>query len=59
MSDFTLDTLETIIAALDLDEKAALTAGVDMWHATGNERLGIRGLKVSRRFLPPCCASLA
>ena len=41
------ERVETIIAALDLDEKAALTAGVDMWHATGNERLGIRGLKVT------------
>jgi beta-glucosidase len=41
------ERVEQIIAELDLDEKAALTAGVDMWHGTGNERLGFRGLKVS------------
>lgn len=38
---------EEILASLTLEELAGLTAGVDMWHATGVERLGIRGMKVT------------
>lgn len=38
---------EELLGTLTLDELAGLTAGVDMWHATGIPRLGIRGLKVT------------
>jgi beta-glucosidase len=41
------ERIEKILHELTLDEKAALTAGTDMWHGTGSERLGFRGLKVS------------
>ncbi len=36
-----------LLGDLDLDERAALTAGVDMWHAAGVDRLGLVGLKVA------------
>ena len=39
--------VEQLLAAMDLDEKASLTAGVDMWHGHGVDRLGIVALKVS------------
>ena len=39
--------VEALLSELTLDEKARLTAGIDMWHGSGVERLGIRGLKVS------------
>ena len=38
---------DDLLSELTLDERAALTAGLDMWHGTGVERLGIRGIKVS------------
>lgn len=41
------DRVEGLLAELTPAEKADLTAGVDMWHSRGVERLGIRGLKVS------------
>lgn len=41
------ERVEELIAQMSLDEKAAMTAGVDMWHGTGNERLGVRGIKVT------------
>src|ERR1700712_2342259 len=41
------ERVDKIIAELTLDEKADLTAGTDMWHGTGSDRLGVRGLKVS------------
>lgn len=41
------ERIDDLMAQLTLDEKATLTAGIDMWHAQGVERLGIRGLKVS------------
>ena len=41
------ERVESLLAELTLDEKALLTSGIDMWHAQGVERLGIRGLKVS------------
>ena len=39
--------VEQLLAAMDLDEKASLTAGVDMWHGHSVDRLGIVALKVS------------
>ncbi len=41
------DRVEALLNELTLEEKGALTSGVDMWHGTGVERLGVRGLKVS------------
>jgi beta-glucosidase len=38
---------DDIIAALTLDEKAALAAGTDLWHTPGVERLGIAPIKVT------------
>ena len=32
---------------LTFDEQAALTAGVDMWHTAGVDRLGIAGIGVT------------
>ena len=39
--------LARLLVELDLDERAALTAGVDMWHGAGVDRLGLVGLKVA------------
>lgn len=39
--------VEGLLAEMTLDEKAALTAGVDMWFGTGVERLGVPPVKVS------------
>ncbi|MCU1377199.1 MAG: beta-glucosidase [Acidimicrobiales bacterium] len=44
MTDVTVDEL---VAALTLDEKAALTAGIDMWHTAPIERLGIPSWKMT------------
>ena len=41
------ERVDALIAELTLDEKATLTSGIDMWHANGIDRLGIRGLKVT------------
>lgn len=41
------ERVEELLRQLDLDEKASLTAGVDMWHGHPVERLGIPALKVS------------
>ncbi len=41
------ERVASLLAELTPTEKAELTAGVDMWHSRGVERLGIRGLKVS------------
>jgi beta-glucosidase len=41
------DRVEQLLDQLTLDEKASLTAGVDMWHGHAVERLGIPALKVS------------
>ncbi len=41
------DRVEALLAEMTVEEKAAMTAGIDMWHATGVERLGVRGLKVT------------
>lgn len=41
------DRVEQLLGQLDLDEKASLTSGVDMWHGHGVERLGLVALKVS------------
>ncbi len=41
------ERIDHLMDQLTLDEKATLTTGIDMWHAQGIERLGIRGLKVS------------
>lgn len=42
-----VDRVEALIAQLTIEEQAALTVGVDMWHAAGVERLGITGIKVT------------
>ena len=39
--------VDTLIARLTLDEKAALTAGVDFWHLAGVARLGIPSIQVT------------
>ena len=36
-----------LLAELTVDEKAAMVAGVDMWHTAAVERLGIPALKVT------------
>jgi beta-glucosidase len=41
------DRVDGLLAELTLEEKASLTAGVDMWHGHAVERLGIPALKVS------------
>jgi len=41
------ERVEQLIAELTLDEKAGLTGGIDMWHAIGVERIGLRGLTVT------------
>lgn len=38
---------DELLDRLSLDEKASLTAGADMWHSAGCERLGIPGLAVT------------
>src|SRR4029077_10270102 len=39
--------IEKLVAEMTLDEKAALVAGVDLWHGPGVERLGVPPLKVT------------
>jgi beta-glucosidase len=39
--------IDSLLAALTLEEKVAMLAGSDLWHAAGVERLGIPALKVS------------
>lgn len=41
------ERVDDLLAALNLDEKASLTSGADMWHGHAVERLGIPALKVS------------
>src|SRR5580765_4853385 len=41
------ERIEKFVTELTLDEKAALTAGVDLWHGPGADRLGIPALKVT------------
>src|SRR5438132_12308047 len=41
------ERVEKFVTELTLDEKAALTAGVDLWHGPGVDRLGIPALKVT------------
>jgi beta-glucosidase len=40
-------TVDELVAALTLDEKAALTAGIDMWHTAAIDRLGIPSWKMT------------
>jgi beta-glucosidase len=40
-------TIETLVAAMTIEEKASLTAGVGLWYLPPVERLGIPALKVS------------
>jgi beta-glucosidase len=39
--------IDDLLAALTLDEKAALVAGIDLWHTVGAPRVGIPALKVT------------
>jgi beta-glucosidase len=39
--------IEALVAELTLEEKASLTAGVDMWNIPGVERLGIPAIRVT------------
>jgi beta-glucosidase len=41
------ERIEKLVAELTLDEKAALVAGVDLWHGPGIDRLGVPALKVT------------
>src|SRR5262249_2603083 len=41
------ERVDKLIADLDLDEKAALAAGVDLWYGPGAPRLGVSALKVT------------
>ncbi len=47
MSSRTSEHVDKIVGELTLDEKAALCAGVDLWHGPGVERLGVPALKVT------------
>jgi beta-glucosidase len=39
--------IDELVASLTLEEKASLTAGTDLWHTPGVERLGIPPVKVT------------
>ena len=39
--------IEALVAAMTLDEKAALTAGVDSWRTAAVDRLGIGQVKMT------------
>lgn len=39
--------IDALVAAMTLDEKAALTAGVDTWHTAAVPRLGIPAIKLT------------
>ena len=41
------ERIEKLVSELTLDEKAALAAGVDLWHGPGVDRLGVPPLKVT------------
>ena len=41
------ERIEKLLVELTLDEKAALVAGIDLWHGPGVHRLGIPALKVT------------
>lgn len=41
------ERIEKLVSELTLEEKAALAAGVDLWHGPGVERLGVPALKVT------------
>ncbi|HYL51997.1 MAG TPA: glycoside hydrolase family 3 N-terminal domain-containing protein, partial [Acidimicrobiia bacterium] len=41
------ERIEKLVAELTVDEKAALVAGIDLWHGPAVERLGIPPLKVT------------
>jgi beta-glucosidase len=41
------DRVEALLAELSLDERAALTAGVDMWHGAAVDRVGLPALRVT------------
>ncbi len=47
MSDATSSRVSDLVNALTLDEKAALTAGVDMWTTAAVPRLGIPAVRVT------------
>ncbi len=47
MSDATSSRVPDLVNALTLDEKAALTAGVDMWTTAAVPRLGIPAVRVT------------
>src|SRR5919107_3507062 len=39
--------IDELVAEMTLEEKASLTAGIDLWHVPGIERLGIPAVKVT------------
>ena len=39
--------IDELLDQMSLDEQAALTAGHDVWHVDGVERLGVAALKVT------------
>lgn len=41
------ERVESLLAELTLDERAALTSGVNMWHGHSVDRVGLPGLKVT------------
>ena len=43
----TTDRVAALVAALTLDEKAALTAGTDLWHTAAVPRLGIPAVRLT------------
>jgi beta-glucosidase len=42
-----MDRIEQLLRELTVEEKAAMVAGVDMWHTAAVERLGIPALKMT------------
>ena len=41
------ERVERLLAELELDEKAAMVAGRDLWHTPATERAGVPGLRVT------------